>query len=540
MLDILKELYPDRYEEVSSLINNVIAKYSINPPKFGYFNEKDAILIVYPDQLNGIKKPLNVLKEFLDEIMVFTGVHILPFFPYSSDDGFAITDFRKVRDDLGSWKDIREIGKHYRLMVDLAVNHTSASHVWFKKFLEGDPYYKNFYIVDGKEGWGRVFRPRATPLFHPFQKANGEVVNVWTTFSKDQVDLNYKEPKVLASMIDTMLFYVKNNATILRLDAIAYTWKKKNTSCVNLREAKLLVKLFKSVLKQISNDIYIITETNVPHKENISYFDFGADMVYNFTLPPLLLYSVYSKDCDVLASWINSLNSTLSKGIFANFIASHDGIGLVPAKEILKESQIELIVNEAKKRGALFTYRTTPIGKEVYEVNSTLFSAIKDNAEWDYNKFLNLHSIMMSIPGVPFLYSESVLIAENDYSLYKKTKRPRSINRAHFTFDEIYSIYGERKKAIRKLFEMLFKRKFIKDLNPKKEVKATWEKPVLKIKRGKFLSLHNFSEKPVNIDVEGFDVFKIKEVSSVRLEPYGFTWLLEEIDEETLKRMSEI
>ena len=541
MLDILRELYPNKYHEVFSLINNVIKKYEdIKPPKFGPFDEKDAILIVYPDQLNGFKKPLNVLKEFLDDIMVFTGVHILPFFPFSSDDGFAITNFKKVREDLGSWKDVREIGKHYRLMVDLVLNHTSASHVWFKKFLADDPYYKNFYIKDSKEGWGRVFRPRPTPLFHPFQKENGGVVNVWTTFSKDQVDLNYKDPLVLANMVDVMLFYVKNNATILRLDAIAYTWKKKNTTCVNLNEAKLIVRLFKSILQMISDDIYIITETNVPHKENISYFEFGADLVYNFSLPPLLLYSIYSKDCQILSSWINSLNSTLDKGLLANFIASHDGIGLVPAKEILKESQIELIIKESQKRGALFTYRNTPMGKEVYEINSTVFSAIKDNSSWDYNKFLNIHSIMFSIPGVPFLYSESVLIGENDYDLYKKTKIPRSINRAHFTFDEIYSISGERKRAIRKLFEMMFKRKFIKDLHPKSRVDASWQKPILKIKRGNFTSIHNFSENEVNVEIDGFDVFKLKKVKNITLEPYGFTWLLRKIDNETLKRMSAI
>jgi sucrose phosphorylase len=193
---------------------------------------------------------------------VITGVHVLPFFPYSSDDGFSVIDYTAVNPDFGTWADVERLGRNFRLMFDAVINHISAHSGWFQEFLKGNPGFADYFIVV-EEGTdlSQVVRPRALPLLTSVQTAHGERL-VWTTFSADQIDLNYANPDVLLEIIEILLLYVEKGAEIIRLDAIAYLWKKIGTPCIHLEETHRVVKLFRTVFDAVAPHVMLITRTS--------------------------------------------------------------------------------------------------------------------------------------------------------------------------------------------------------------------------------------------------------------------------------------
>ncbi len=296
-------------------------------------DEKDAILITYGDQVQGTDEPpLRALAAFLTSRLsqVISGVHILPFFPYSSDDGFSVTDYRRVDPSLGSWQDIEHIGQEFRLMFDAVINHISRESDWFINFQQGDPLFQDYFMtIDPNADLSQVVRPRPLPLLTPVETKNG-VQHVWTTFSEDQIDLNYANPRVLLEIVDLLLFYVAKGAEIIRLDAIAYLWKEIGTSCIHLPQTHQVVKLFRAVLDLVAPGVLLITETNVPHAENVSYFGKPlpekdqtdeAQLVYQFPLAPLILHTFRTGDASKLTRWAASLQTPSPGTTF--LISSH-------------------------------------------------------------------------------------------------------------------------------------------------------------------------------------------------------------------------
>ena len=157
-------------------------------------------------------------------------IHLLPFYPYSSDDGFSVIDYKQVNPALGTWDDVARVGQNFHLMFDGVINHISAQSAWFKAFLQDDPKYRDYFIVvEGEPDLSQVVRPRTLPLLTEFTTPSG-AKKVWTTFSADQIDLNYANPEVLLDIIDVLLFYVAHGAELIRLDAIAYLWKEIGTT----------------------------------------------------------------------------------------------------------------------------------------------------------------------------------------------------------------------------------------------------------------------------------------------------------------------
>ncbi|MEJ2096688.1 MAG: alpha-amylase family glycosyl hydrolase, partial [Deltaproteobacteria bacterium] len=164
----------------------------------------------------------------------------------------------------------------FKIMMDLVLNHVSAESDWFRRYLRGEKRFEHLALeADPSNDLSRVVRPRAWPLLTEFRKDSGETVHLWTTFSADQIDLNFQDVNVLALMVEILLLYVEKGAAIIRLDAIAYLWKEVGTSCIHLPQTHEMVKLFRAILDAVSPGTLIITETNVPHAENISYF--GTD-----------------------------------------------------------------------------------------------------------------------------------------------------------------------------------------------------------------------------------------------------------------------
>ena len=410
------------------------------------FTERDIILITYGDLLRGEEhSPLATLAKFCDTYLEgsINTLHILPFFPYSSDRGFAVIDFETVDPHLGTWHDIEELGKRYQLMFDGVINHVSSKSRWFQEFLNGNPDYKDFFIAFDSpdaltpEQRKLIFRPRTSDILTEYHGIDGPVY-VWTTFSPDQIDLNYKNPKVLLRVIKILLLYVQRGANIIRLDAVTYLWAEPGTRCIHLRQTHEIVKLFRDILDIVAPYVALITETNVPHEENISYFGNGTDeaqMVYNFALPPLVLYTFYKGDTTALNRWAKTLMPPSNATTFFNFLDSHDGIGLMAVKNILPEDEIDLLVEIATERGGLVSYKTGEDGEqEPYEINITWFSAlnqveIEEDTLLQVKRFVASRLIALVLKGVPGIYLHSLIGTQNDILAVRATRSNREINR---------------------------------------------------------------------------------------------------------------
>jgi glycosidase len=419
------------------------------PPPQERLTERDVILITYGDQVvEPGKPPLQTLAETLEKHVkgAITGVHILPFFPYSSDDGFSVVDYTAVNPDLGTWVEIERLGRNFRLMFDAVINHISAHSCWFQEFLRGNPEFADYFIVV-EEGTdlSQVVRPRALPLLTRVRAAYGERL-VWTTFSPDQIDLNFAHPDVLLKIIEILLLYVERGAEIIRLDAIAYLWKKIGTSCIHLEETHRVVKLFRAILDAVAPHVILITETNVPHQENISYFGDGADeaqMVYQFSLPPLILNAFHSGSARHLSEWAATLETLSDTTTFFNFVASHDGVGVRPVEGILSPSEVQSLIERTLAHGGFVSYKTNADGTQsVYELNISYFDALSDPRAAEplhlqARRFLASQAIMLSMAGVPGIYVHSLFGSRSARASVEQTGRYRSINREKFRRDEL-------------------------------------------------------------------------------------------------------
>ncbi|KJF41662.1 sugar phosphorylase [Draconibacterium sediminis] len=469
----LKFIYKDKYEKsiLSDLIR-VISTYRINSSKGQKWNEKDVVLITYGDSVKtDDEAPLQTLRTFLNEKLneQLTVVHILPFFPYSSDDGFSVIDFREVNPELGDWRDFEDLTKDYDLMADLVINHASSKSQWFKNFLKQHGTGKDYFITEDPEtDLSQVTRPRSTPLLTPYETANG-TRHVWTTFSADQVDLNFSNPDLLVEMMDILLGYIDKGARIIRLDAIAFLWKVVGTTCLHLPETHEVVKLMRDVAEFINPNTIILTETNVPNKENLSYFGDGdeAHMVYQFSLPPLLLHALHTGNSSYLTTWAKSLPQLDGEKTFFNFTASHDGIGVRPLEGLLPDDEKNALVENMKGFGGRINYKSNPDGSQSpYELNITYFDALKGTHKGEdrlqTERFLASQICMMSLAGVPAFYIHSLTATPNYYEGVEKTQHNRTINRRKWQLDELQNVLSgdtPQKKVFEALQKLILMRK---------------------------------------------------------------------------------
>jgi len=409
------------------------------------FTEKDLILITYGDLIKGPDRtPLKTLARLARTFLRATNtLHLLPFFPSSSDRGFAVIDFENVDPNLGTWQDVEDLKRRYRLMFDGVFNHVSSSSRWFQEFLNGNPRYAEFFIAYdsdsrlSREELELITRPRTSKVLTRYQGINGPVY-VWTTFSSDQIDLNFRNPEVLMRIIEILLLYVRHGADIIRLDAVTYLWAEPGTPCANLHQTHEIIKLYRTVLDLVAPTVALITETNVPHAENIAYFGNGEDeahVVYNFALPPLVLHTFYTEDATVLAEWADTLQPPTPTTAFFNFLDSHDGIGILGARGILQPEQIDFVVQTAEANGALISYRSGRHGeREPYEINTTLFSALngedgREDLDLQVRRFLAARVISLVLRGVPGIYLHGLMGTQNDMDAVLATQSNRAINR---------------------------------------------------------------------------------------------------------------
>jgi sucrose phosphorylase len=448
---IYDEKITDSYlDSIYNLIENNLSGKEQSGSKW---NEQDIILISYGDSIKRkMASPLQSLNQFLldnveEEISI---VHILPFYPFSSDDGFSVVDYEEVNPDLGDWKDIEEIGKNYDLMVDMVINHISQHSEWFENYLGGKEPGKDFFIeADPSKDYAKVVRPRSLPLLTSFNTSRGER-HIWTTFSEDQVDLDFSNPEVFYEMLKVLLLYINKGARIVRLDAIAFLWKEENTSCFHLPQTHEIVKLFRDIAEAVDPGTIILTETNVPNEENLSYFGTGdeAHMVYQFSLPPLLLHALFFGESKYLVQWAKTIPELQQDCTFFNFTASHDGIGVRPLEGLLPNDELVKLVEGMKANGGLISTRRKPDGSDSpYELNITYFDALKQTKsgsdDFHVDRFLCSQMIMMGMKGIPAIYIHSLLATENYHEGVRETGRSRTINRKKWDHEELLDIISE-------------------------------------------------------------------------------------------------
>jgi len=566
LLFYLKQLYAAEADACLAQITAMARRRRSLPadPKAELWDEQDVVLITYGDQIRAPDSaPLQALQAFLNSTWLndaISTVHLLPFFPYSSDDGFSVIDFREVDANLGTWEDVDALGKEFGLMFDLVLNHCSSQSQWFQSYLRQESPYSGYFIeADASEDLSSVTRPRSLPLLTSFETARGPR-NVWTTFSDDQVDLNFANPQVLVEMLDILLFYVEQGARIIRLDAIAYLWKRIGTSCIHLAETHTVVKLLRLVLDELAPGTIVLTETNVPHDQNVSYFGDNdeAHMVYQFSLAPLLLDAFLTADAGPLNRWLFELEPARPGTTYFNFTASHDGVGVRPLEGLVPRERLERLVEAVRNRGGHVSTKQNADGSQSpYELNISYFSALGASREpadaaaslsreFHVRRFLSAQSIMLALRGIPGIYFHSLVGTPNNTAGVAETGRARTINRRKFQAGELNAILEPNDSpeslvfdGYRKLITTRIRQRAFHPDAEQTPVDVDREKVIAFLRSSvdgeqQILVLANVSPQPVTIDLSRFAEIRFAQNlldekpivgSSFELEPYASAWL---------------
>ena len=473
----LGAIYQDgEVENVSLLTNELIElmglqdKEVIENRNVNHWDETDSLVITYGDSvLLDDEKPLRTLNRFLDKYCrsSISGVHILPFYPFTSDDGFSVLDYSSVNESLGDWEDINAIANNYSLMADLVVNHCSARSPWFENFIKGrDPGRGFFYTASPDDDLSAVVRPRTNDLLREVETSEGTQY-VWCTFSHDQVDLNFRNPAVLKQFVSIIKQYLDNGIRIFRLDAIAFLWKEIGTNCLNLEQTHEMVRLFRTLIEQAQHDAIIITETNIPNRENLEYFGNAdeAHCVYNFSLPPLLVNTLVTGSCGYLKQWMMSMPPARNGTAYFNFVASHDGIGLRPAEGLLSDAEINSLVKTMQGFGGHVSWRALDDGNsKPYEINIALIDALQGTVrgadDLGLQRFVCAHAIMLALEGIPAIYIHSLVGTHNDHQRVENSGHNRAINRHQWNYTKLeealadqnsshYIVYNQLKQLLK-------------------------------------------------------------------------------------------
>jgi len=469
--DHLVRLYPnENIDVISDIIIRIMGFENTIVEANSHVNlwdEKDIVTITYGDSIKKENElPLDTLHNFLSSHLcdVINTVHILPFYPYSSDDGFSVINYSEVNQSLGGWENISSIAKDFKLMADLVINHCSSRSLWFDNYKQGKHPGADYFIeCDSDTDLSAVVRPRTSPLLRKTETLNGER-NVWCTFSHDQVDLNFKNPKVLLEFVKIIKLYLDQGVALFRLDAVAFLWKQIDSPCINLIETHEVIRLLRLLIEHNNKDAIIITETNIPNRENLSYFGNAneAHLIYNFTLPPLILYTLLTGKSGLLKQWMMSMPPAQNGTTYFNFIASHDGIGLRPVEGILSEKQVNDLASLMKSFGGDVSWRTLANGQQQpYELNISLIDAFKGTFdgedEFQLQRFICAHAIMLALEGVPAFYIHSLFATRNDHKKMDVSSNKRSINRHNWDYDELVKMLDDGNSLHHQAFSQLTK-----------------------------------------------------------------------------------
>jgi len=566
--ELLKLIYHDYDSEeldiVISQLSKILSQYQyesgfINEKKIVPWNQNHSVLITYADSVQREGEPTLVslriiLEKYFQELSKV--VHILPFLRSTSDGGFAVSSHKLIDDKFGSWNDLKRLSKKHILMADLVLNHVSSSHPWVQQFKKGqEPGLSNIFAPSKDLNWSNVIRPRSSSLFSQINTSEGPR-QVWTTFGPDQVDLNWQNPRMFIEFLKLVILYISNGIKWFRLDAVGFIWKESGSTCLNLPKAHLIVKALRIKLSSLLSDGVLITETNVPQKENLSYLETEdeAHMVYNFPLPPLLLEAVITSRADILNNWIYNWPMLTENTTLFNFTASHDGVGLRPLEGLMKEERIKELLINCEKRGGLISHRRLFNGEDKpYELNISWWSAMEDSSRdskrFQQERFIFSQLLVMALKGVPAFYLPAILGSENDIKRFSKTGERRDLNREKFSFNKLLIQLDDKSSIASKNLKILSNamkiRSKIKAFHPSSEMKCLTKgrRDIIAIKRGvennTIIAIHNITDNKLDFSIEDYlnssleDVFTYcdylsgKEYSNLNLvlDPFQVLWI---------------
>jgi len=531
-----------------------------NDSKQKLWDASSSVLITYPDVISRFGEPsLETLAELINDHIknLATIVHVLPFLRSTSDGGFAVSSHDEISPDFGNWEHLQKIGKTRLLMADLILNHISASHPWVGQFRNAKKPGVNYILSPClRENWSNVFRPRNSSLFTSLNTVNGPK-KVWTTFSPDQIDLNWSEPLLLVEYFKIIVRYLRYGVRWIRLDAIGFIWKSPGTECVHLEEAHQIVKVLRHQIQKLIPEGVLVTETNVPEEETLSYLKTGdeANLAYNFPLPPLILESIISNNSDLLNKWLEHWPSLPEQSLLLNFTASHDGVGLMPLKGLISQDRLKNLLINCELRGGLISHRTMPSGEEEpYELNISWWSAMKDSgvnpSNFQLERFLLSQLFIMSLQGIPAFYVQALLASENNIESYRKTGQRRDLNRERFDANDLLVSLKDKSSSAFKNLKYLKSAMAIRSqliaFHPESPMQclSPHKKDLVILCRGKgkerIWALHNFTN--TRIDFSLLNVLNKSEVSKsnqwvdclnncsisdtdIELKPYSVIWL---------------
>ncbi len=311
-----------------------------------FLSEQWVGMALYTDGFAGDLKGLHEKLPYLCELGV-NMIHVMPILKCpvgASDGGYAVSNFRDIDPRAGTLEDLCALGAGLRkrnmlLTLDVVVNHTSDEHPWAQQARAGDPTYQDFYFCFANREVPDMFEETMPEIFPETSPGNftwDEQMGRWvmTVFNSYQWDLNYTNPSVFIEMVDIILFWANRGADIIRLDAVAFLWKKIGTSCQNQREAHLILQLMKDCCQVVAPGVLFIAEAIVAPFEIIKYFGEDAviakecEIAYNATFMALLWDTVATKNALLLNQGLKSLPNKLDRATWLNYIRCHDDIGL--------------------------------------------------------------------------------------------------------------------------------------------------------------------------------------------------------------------
>ena len=550
---LLELAYPDAHESARAQLLELTDRYATRLARASAAStpsQGTAVLITYADAIRGEgEEPLATLRRVMTKEVgdAITDVHLLPMFPSTSDDGFAVVDYRKIDPSLGDWSDVAALSVDYRMMFDFVANHVSSRCPWFTDWLAGDSRYDGYFInFDPTFDVSNVTRPRASALFHNYTRADGTEAKVWTTFSDDQIDINMAAVATLVEMTDVLLGYITRGASMIRLDAIGFLWKESGTICMHLPQTHAVVKLWRAVIEYVKPGAQIITETNVPHAENISYFGNGSDeahQVYQFALPPLVLHAFTAGTTETLSRWAATITPVSDTATYFNFLASHDGIGMRPSEGILTEDQRTALVQKVLDNGGRASMKPNADGTEtVYELNINYLDALANGDELNHPavvaaKGLAAHSILCSVVGVPAIYYHSLFGSSSDRVGMEASGINRRINREVLNADQLVQELAtdERRSAvfngIKRMLTVRSQHRAFSPYGPQQVERL--DPRAFAVRRGMgteddILCVTNVTDELVDLPtVSGVDVLTDQDHQGLTLPAYGYAWIRE-------------
>lgn len=565
----LSHLYPEiDHRALSEEIIHIMAFESMchQPRQFeNFWDESDIAVITYANSIvEAGTTPLHTLDDFFCAHLkdLVSIVHVLPFYPYSSDDGFAVIDYLQVDKKLGDWPDVRRLTTHFKLMADLVINHCSARSQWFENFKQNkEPGNDYFVCANPDDDLSQVVRPRTSPLLQKVATADGDK-HLWCTFGHDQIDLNFANPEVLLEFVKIVAFYLRNGIEIFRLDAIAFLWKIIGTNCLNLSQTHEVVRLFRTLIEHAKPDALLITETNIPNQENLSYFGNAneAHIIYNFSLPPLLVNTLLTGDCYYLRTWMMSMPPARNGTTYLNFIASHDGLGLRPAEGLLSDEEIVTLAETLQDFGGHVSWRALNHGSyeaRPYEINISLYDALqgttKGQDQYNHERFICAHAIMLALEGIPAFYFHSLVATHNDNEKLQRTGHNRAINRHNWDRELLEQALGngsEHQRTFEALSELIIIRKTSPCFHPnatqftlhlpgsdnQNQVFAFWRQSI--DRQQNVFCVYNISDQAQTVSLSDLNLINTdswhdlisgedfaNHSAEIRLEPYQFIWL---------------